>query len=62
MGVLIDGVSKTVKNEMKEQELGFFGMLLGTLGASMLGNMLTGKGFVREGREYNNMDHTDKKF
>ena len=62
MGVLIDGVSKTVKNEMKEQELGFLGMLLGTLGASMLGNMLTGKGFAREGREYDNMDHTDKNF
>ena len=47
---------------MKEQELGFLSMLLGTFSASMLGNMLTGKGFAREGREYDNMDHTDKKF
>ena len=37
-------------------------MLLGTLGASMLGNILTGKGVVRTGRGYNNMDHLDKSF
>ena len=35
-------------------------MLLGTLGASMLGNMLTGKGVMSVGRGYDNMDNMDK--
>ena len=43
------GVTKTVKNETKEQKVGFLSMLLGTLGASLLGNLLTGKGVVRAG-------------
>ena len=43
LDVLIDGVSETVKHETKKQEGGSFGML-GTFGASILGNMLTGKG------------------
>ena len=43
------GVTETVKNETKEQKGGFLSMLLGTLGASLLGNLLTGKGFVRAG-------------
>ena len=43
LDVLIDRVSKTVKYNVKKQEIGFLGMLLGNLGASMLGNMLTGK-------------------
>ena len=42
--LLIKGVSKTIKNEAKEQKGGFVIMLLGTLGASLLGNLLTGKG------------------
>ena len=45
-GLLIKGVSKTVKNEAKEQKGGFLGMLLGTLGAGLLGNLLTGKGAI----------------
>ena len=36
-----------IKNETKEEKGGFLSMLLGTLGASLLGNMLTGKGIVR---------------
>ena len=47
--ILLKGVTETVKNERKEQKGGFLGMLLGTLGASLLGNLLTGKGFVRAG-------------
>ena len=47
---LIDGISKTVKHEIKRQKGGFLGMLLGTLGASMLGNMLAGKGIKRSGK------------
>ena len=41
--VLLKGVTKTIKNETKEQKGGFLSMLLGTLGASLLGNLLTGK-------------------
>ena len=47
--ILLKGVTKTIKNETKEEEGGFLGMLLGTLGASLLGNMLAGKGIVRTG-------------
>ena len=49
-GILLKGVTKTIENETKEQRGGFLGMLLGTLGASLLGNLLTGgKGIVRAG-------------
>ena len=41
--ISIKGVTKTIKNETKEQKGGFLSMLLGTLGASLLGNLLTGK-------------------
>ena len=47
--ILIKGVTKTIKNETKEQKEGFLSMLLGTLGASLLGNLLTGKGILRPG-------------
>ena len=42
-GLLIKGVSETSQNEAKEQKGGFLSMLLGTLGASLLGNLLTAK-------------------
>ena len=48
-GNLLKGVTKTIKNETKEQKGGFLSMLLGTLEASLLGNLLTGKGTVRAG-------------
>ena len=49
-GILLRGVSKTIKNETKEQRGGFLSMLLGTLVASLLGNLLTGgKGMMRAG-------------
>ena len=48
-GLLIKGVTKTLKNEAKEQKGEFLGMLLGTLGASLLGNLLTGKGTIGAG-------------
>ena len=44
--LLIKGVSESIKNKAKEQKRGFLGMLLGTLGASLLGNILTGKGVI----------------
>ena len=45
-GLLINGGTETVQNEIKEQKGGFLSLLLGTLGASLLGNLLTGKGAV----------------
>ena len=49
-GILLKGVSKTIENETKEQKGGFLSMFLRTLGASLLGNLLTGgKGIVRAG-------------
>ena len=47
--ILLKGVTKTIKNKTKEQKGGFLGMLLGTLGASLLGNLFVGKGIVRAG-------------
>ena len=61
-GSLLKGVTESVQNEIKEQKSGFLSMLLGTLGASLLGNLLTGKGIHRAGEgivragEGNNMD------
>ena len=42
-GLLIKVVSETIQNEAKKQKSGFLIMLLGTLGDSLLGNLLTGK-------------------
>ena len=47
--ILLKEVTKTIKNETKEQKGGFLSILLGALGASLLGNILTGKGIVRAG-------------
>ena len=43
-GLLIKGVSPTIQNEAKEEKGEFLGMLIGTLGAILLGNLLTGTG------------------
>ena len=48
-GLLLKGVSETIQNEAKEQKGGFISMLLRTLGASLLGNNLAGKGINRTG-------------
>ena len=48
-GLLLKGVTETVQNEVKEQKGGFLSMLLGTLGASLLGNILTGWAINRAG-------------
>ena len=61
-GLLLNGVTESVQNEIKEQKGGFLSMSLGTLGASLLGNLLTGKGINTAGEgiiragEDNNMD------
>ena len=46
--ILLKGIVKTIKNETKEQKEGFLSMLLGTLGASLLGYLLAGKELVQE--------------
>ena len=52
-GVLLKVVSETIQDEAKEQRGGFLSMLIGTLGASLLGDLLTkklsGKGVIRAG-------------
>ena len=50
-GLLIKGISETIKNEAKEQKGGFLPMLLGTLASSMLGSALTGRGVITAGEE-----------
>ena len=57
-GLLIKGVSQTIKNRAKKQKGGFLSMLVGTLGASLLGNLLTDtiradKGTIRAGHNFN---------
>ena len=49
-GLLVEGITETVQNEVKEQKGGLLSMFLGTLGASLLGNLLTGKGIYRAGK------------
>ena len=60
-GILLEGVSETIKNEAKEQKGGFLKMLLGTLGASLLRNMLAGKGVMRAGEGTARVDYGSKK-
>ena len=54
-GVLLNGVSERIQHEAKEQRGGFLSMLLGTLGASLLGDVLSkglsGSGLIRAGKE-----------
>ena len=49
-GLLLKGVTESIQNEVKEQKGGFLNMLLGTLVASLLGNLLTGKGAFHAGK------------
>ena len=50
--ILLKGVTKAIENETKEQKAGFLSMLLGTPGASLLGNLLSGKRMIRAGSGY----------
>ena len=59
-GLLIKGVSETIQNESKEQKQGFLSMLSGTLGASLLGNILAVKGITRA--NYGSKDFQSKDF
>ena len=58
-GLLLKRVGETIQNEIKEQKGGFLSMLLGTLGASLLGDTLTGKGLIKAG--YRSKDLQSKK-
>ena len=58
MKFLSKAVSETIQNDLKEQKRGFLSMLLGTLGASLLGNMLAVEGFNRA--EYGSKDLQSK--
>ena len=60
-GLLLKGVSETIKNEAKEQKGGLLSMLLGTLGASLLGNMLAGKRVIRAGEGTARVGYGSKK-
>ena len=50
-GLLLKGVTESVQNEVEEQKGGFLSMLLGTLETSLLGNLLTGKGYIEQEKE-----------
>ena len=50
-GLLLKGVTETIQNEVKEQKGGFLSMLLGTLGASLLRNLLTAKRVIATSQE-----------
>ena len=52
-GLLLKGVTEKVQNEVKEQKEGFVSMLLATLGARLLGNILAGKGINKKSRGMN---------
>ena len=55
-------MTESVQNEVKEQKGGFLTMLLGTLGASLLGNLLTGKGIHRAGEGIVTVGESNKDF
>ena len=50
-GLLLKGVTETVQNKVKEQKGGFLSVLLGTLGACLLGNLLTDRGVIAKSQE-----------
>ena len=54
--ILLKGVTKTIKNKTTEQKGGFLSMLLHTLGASLLGNILAGKGIVMAGSDHRSLN------
>ena len=47
--LLVEGISKTIENEIKEQESWFLSMLLDAIIARLLGNMLAGKEVIQVG-------------
>ena len=60
-GLLLKGVSEPIQNEAKEQKGGFLSMLLDTLGASLFGNILAGKGINGAGERIVRAGYGNKK-
>ena len=60
-GLLLKGVTETIQNEAEEEKQGFLSMLLGTLVASLLGNILAGKGINRDGEGILRAGYANKK-
>ena len=58
--ILLKGVTKTIKNETKEQKGEFLSLFLGTLGANLLGNILAGKGIVIAGSGRRSLNSCEK--
>ena len=61
-GILLKEVRETIKNKSKEQNRGFLSMLLGILGASLLGDMLLGKGVIKAGKGTARVGYRSKGF
>ena len=65
-GVLLNGITETVKNEVKKQKGGFLSVLLGTLSASLLDGLLiknlSGRGVTRAGEGTIRASYGSKKF
>ena len=61
-GLLLDGITETVRNEVKEQKGGFLSVLLGTLGTSLLGNLLAGRRIIRAGEGTIRAAYESKRF
>ena len=61
-GLLLEEVTETIKNEAKKQKGGFSSLLLGTLGASLLGNILAGKGVIRAAEGTVRVGYGSKKY
>ena len=65
-GILLNGITEPVKNEVKEQKGGFLSIFLGTLGVSLLGDLLTknlsGRGVIRAGEGTIRVGYGSKKF
>ena len=60
-GLLLRGISEAIQNEAKEQKEGFLSMLLGTLGASLLGNILAGREINRAGEAIGRAGYGNRK-
>ena len=56
-GILVSGVTKTIKNDIENQSGNGIGMILGTLGASLVGNLLSGRGLYRSGHGITRSGH-----
>ena len=61
-GILLNGITETVKNEVKAQKGGFRSMLLGALAATLLGDMIAGRGVIKVGQGTIRAGYGSKRF